>query len=158
MPLGGYVLMTVDPIVARKLIATVVATFSLMLLFGFRYRGSPRPATSIALGSLVGVLLGATSVGAPPVILYLLSGPDPTAVTRANLTVFVTAISVVGIAMLTLAGAVTTSVGLTAAALAVPFLVSTWLGSKMFIRLADRHVIRLSLALMFGSSIASLVI
>src|ERR1035437_7786990 len=96
VPLGGYLLLTLDPNVARKMIAGVVIVFSSMLLSGLRYSGSPRPATSLALGSLVGALVGATSIGAPPVILYLLSGPDPAAVTRANLTVFVTAISVIG--------------------------------------------------------------
>ena len=77
VPLGGYILLTLDPAIARKMIAAVVIIFSTMLLLGLRYSGSPRVVTSLALGSLVGVLLGATSVGAPPVILYLLSGPDP---------------------------------------------------------------------------------
>jgi hypothetical protein len=58
---------------------------------------SPGPA-SVALGGLVGVL-GATSVRVPLVIVYLLSGPDPQVLTRANLTVFVTAISVIGLVM-----------------------------------------------------------
>ena len=94
VPIGGYLLVTLDPLIARKTISAVVAVFSLILLGGLRYSGPHRPATSLLLGSIVGVLLGSTSVGAPPVILYLLSGPDPQAVTRANLTVFVTAISV----------------------------------------------------------------
>jgi uncharacterized protein len=158
VPLGGYVLLTIDPAIARKMIATVVVIFSAMMLFGLRYHGSPRPATSIALGSLVGALLGATSVGAPPVILYLLSGPDPITVTRANLTVFVTAISAIGVAMLVAAGAVTRPVGLSAAALTVPFLACTWIGGKLFARLADYHVRRLALVLMLGVSITSLLI
>ena len=66
VPLGGYFLLTVDPAVARKMISAVVIIFSLMLLLGFRYSGSPRVITSLALGSVVGALLGATSVGAPP--------------------------------------------------------------------------------------------
>jgi len=157
VPLGGYVLLNVDPAIARKMIAIVVVVFSGMMLLGLRYHGSPRPTTSIALGSLVGALLGATSVGAPPVILYLLSGPDPITVTRANLTVFVTAISVIGIVMLAVAGAITKPVGLAAAALTIPFLAFTWLGGKMFARLADHHVRRLALALMLGVSITSLL-
>ena len=148
VPIGGYLLLTLDPGIARRMISGVVVIFSLVLLFGVRYSGSPRPATSIALGSVVGVLLGATSVGAPPVILYLLSGPDPQVVTRANLTVFVTAISVVGLVMLVVAGAATPPVWLLAAMLTVPFLLATWLGGKAFNIMSEVAVRRVALCMM----------
>jgi uncharacterized protein len=157
VPIGGYVLLTVDPGIARKIIAAVAITFSVMLLFGLRYNGSPRPITSVALGALVGALLGATSVGAPPVVLYLMSGPDPISVTRANLTIFVTAISVIGIVMLGVAGAITWPLGLSAAFLTFPFLLATWLGGKLFVRLSDYGVRRFALILMLCVGITSLI-
>lgn len=156
VPLGGYLLLTLDPAIARKLIAAVVIVFSAMLLFGVRYSGKPRAVTSITLGSIVGVLLGATSVGAPPVILYLLSGPDPVAVTRANLTIFVTAISIIGVAMLAAAGAITATLGLSAVSLTVPFLLATWFGGKLFARLSDPGVRRFALVLMLSVGAISL--
>lgn len=155
VPIGGYLLLTLDPAIARKVIAGVVVMFSLMLLLGLRYSGSPRTATSIALGSLVGALLGATSVGAPPVVLYLMSGPDPVAVTRANLTLFVTAISVIGLVMLAAAGVVTVKLWVSALALSVVFLLATWLGGKLFVRLSENSVRRLALVLMLCVSTAS---
>ena len=100
VPIGGYLLVNVDAFIMRKVIAGVVVVFALALFSGLRYLRPPRPATSLALGSIVGVLLGATSVGAPPVILYLLASSDSHTVIRANLTVFVTAISVIGLIML----------------------------------------------------------
>jgi uncharacterized protein len=156
VPLGGYLLLTLDPGIARKIISGVVILFSSMLLSGFRYRGTPRVVTSLALGSVVGALLGATSVGAPPVILYLLSGPDPIAVTRANLTIFVTAISVIGLAMLAVAGAITGALAATAMLLTIPFLLSTWLGGKLFGRLSDTGVRQLAFGLMLCIGIVSL--
>ena len=45
-------------------------------------------------------MLGATSVDGPPIVLYLLSGPDPVATTRANLTLFVTVTTLAGLAAL----------------------------------------------------------
>ena len=158
VPIGGYLLLTLDPGIARKLIAGVVVVFSLMLLLGLRYSGSPRAVTSIALGSLVGALLGATSVGGPPVVLYLLSGPDPAPVTRANLTLFITAISVIGLVMLTAVGAITTALGISALALSVVFLLATWLGGKLFVRLSENSVRRFALVLMLGVSVASLIL
>ncbi|MBI3699786.1 MAG: sulfite exporter TauE/SafE family protein [Afipia sp.] len=158
VPIGGYLLLTLDPAIARKLIAGVVMAFSLMLLLGLRYNGTPRRETSIALGSLVGALLGATSVGAPPVVLYLLSGPDPIAVTRANLTIFVTAISAIGLAMLTVVGAITKPLGISALALSIVFLLATWLGGKLFARLSETYVRRFALMLMLGVSGASFIV
>jgi uncharacterized membrane protein YfcA len=60
VPIGGYLLVNVDAFLMRKVIAGVVVVFALALLSGVRYSGAPRPATSLALGSIVGVLLGAT--------------------------------------------------------------------------------------------------
>ena len=157
VPIGGYLLLTLDPVIARRMISGVVVVFSLVLLSGVRYSGSPRPATSLVLGSVVGVMLGATSVGAPPVILYLLSGPDPHVVTRANLTVFVTAISVAGLVMLVVAGATTPPLWLLAAMLTAPFLVATWLGGKTFNKLSDIAVRRVALCMMLVMGTIGLV-
>jgi uncharacterized membrane protein YfcA len=43
VPIGGYFLLTLDPLVARKVISGVVVIFSLMLLSGLRYSGPHRP-------------------------------------------------------------------------------------------------------------------
>lgn len=157
VPLGGYLLLHLDPVLARKFIASVVIVCNSALLFGIRYSGEPRPSTSLALGSIVGTMLGATSVGAPPVILYLLSGPDPAAITRANLTIFVTMISVIGLVMLSVAGAITVKLAISAALLAIPFLVATWIGGKLFARLNDKNARRIALLLMMGAGIISLI-
>jgi uncharacterized membrane protein YfcA len=90
------------------------------------------------------------------VILYLLSGPDPGAVTRANLTIFVTAISVIGLVMLTVAGAISTPLSISAAALTIPFLLTIWLGGKLFDRLSETGIRRLALVLMLLIGVVSL--
>ena len=158
VPLGGYLLVTLDPLIARKFIAAVVVVFSLALLMGVRYAGQPRLTTSLLLGGVVGVLLGSTSVGAPPVILYLLSGPDSHTVTRANLTVFVTAISVVGLVMLLFAGAITGRLMISALLLCIPYLGATWLGGKLFGRLSEVAMRRLALTFMMVMGVVSLAI
>ena len=63
VPLGGYLLLTVDPAIARKMISAVVIVFSSMLLFGLRYNGSPRIVTSLALGSVVGAFSAQQALG-----------------------------------------------------------------------------------------------
>lgn len=57
-----------------------------------RWTGARHDRLRRGLGAMSGRMLGATSIGAPPVILYLSSGPDPVAITRANLTLDVAVI------------------------------------------------------------------
>src|SRR4051812_23305853 len=83
VPFGGYVLLTADPQTLRRAIAVIVIVFALLMLLGWRYSGPQRTASAVGLGGVAGAMLGATSVGGPPVILYLLAGPDRVETTRA---------------------------------------------------------------------------
>lgn len=148
VPLGTYVLVTADPLVMRRVIAAVVVLFSLMLLLGWRYAGSQRLATSLGLGAVSGTMVGATSMGGPPVILYLLAGPDPIDVTRANLTFFVGGISTAGVMMLALDG-VLGAQGLWLAALLAPgYYLGMVAGTRLFSRFNDTRFRRFTLFFM----------
>ena len=141
----------------RKAIALIVVVFSIVLLCGFRYSGSPRPATSLVLGSVLGLLLGATSVGAPPVILYLLASPSPPAVTRANLTVLVTAVSVIGVSCCSPPArhhAIRDPCGVAGNS----FSRRTWIGGHVFARLNDFGARRVALVLTLVSGLAALAV
>ena len=157
VPVGASLLVTLDPVLMRRLIAGMVVASSLALLAGLRYHGRPRASVSAALGGLAGFLLGATSVGAPPVTLYLLSGPDPMAVTRANMIVFITLTSAIGVAMLVVSGAFTSALMRQALGLAVPFLAAAWIGGRLFARLSDLGVRRMALGLMLVNGMAGLL-
>jgi len=71
-------------------------------------------------------MLGATSIGAPPVILYLLSSPDLVAVTRANLTLYVVVLSAAGLVMLGFTGLLDSPTIRAAAELTIPFVGAVW--------------------------------
>jgi uncharacterized membrane protein YfcA len=131
-PVGAWLLSTLNPLLARQAIAATVLLFSLVLLTGIRYRGKQRLGTSMALGATSGVLVGATSVGAPPVILYLLASSDPPDVTRANLTLFVTIISLAALGALLWRGMLDGPNGLMALMLSPLYLGGVWLGSRLY--------------------------
>jgi uncharacterized protein len=158
VPLGCYLLSTLDAPLMRRLMAGTVVLFSVAMLAGFRYGGRPRPATSIALGGLAGVLLGATSVGAPPVILYLLSGPDSHVVTRANLIFFITTVSAAGLVALWANGLITSQIVVSAVELTIPYLAGTWAGGKLFSRLSDLGFRRVALVLMLVTGAVTFVL
>ena len=149
VPFGGLLLKAADPGLLRRLIAVTVIVFSIALLIGKRFHGPHRLRTSIGLGALSGTMLGATSIGGPPVILYLLSGPDRAAVTRANLTLYIVLVSAAGLVMLGFAGLLDAFALRTAAALTIPFVVGVVAGSKLFARFSDQRFRQLTIVFMF---------
>lgn len=157
VPAGGLLLMLAGPQTLRRLIAGTVVLFSLALLSGRRYAGAQRLGTSVALGALSGTMLGATSIGAPPVILYLLSGPDPAPVTRANLTLYVAVISAAGLVMLALNGLLPAETLGRSALMAVPFAAGIVLGSRLFSRFSDLRFRQLVMLLMLAVALGVLL-
>ncbi len=148
VPLGTFVLVSVEPLVMRRAIAVTVIVFSLLLLAGWRYSGSHRLPVSLGLGAVSGTLVGATSMGGPPVILYLLAGPDRIETTRANLTFFVAAISVAGLAGLWANGVLTWQAAGLGALLAPGYYGGMVLGTHLFPRFNDRRFRQFTLLLM----------
>ena len=147
-PLGTWVLLTTDAAVLRRVIAGTVILFAALLLFGWRYAGPQRTVTGAGLGALSGAMAGATSIGGPPVILYLLAGPDPIETTRANLMFFICAVSVAGLAMLALAGAFDPRALLLAAVLTPGYYIGMVLGARLFSRFNDQRFRQFTLLLM----------
>lgn len=156
VPAGALLLTLASPLTLRRLIAATVILFSLALLSGRQYRGSQRLPTSVGLGALSGTMLGATSIGAPPIILYLLSGPDAVPVTRANLTLYVVVISAAGLVMLGVNGLLTMATLQQAAVLALPFAGGVLAGSRLFARFSDQRFRQVTIGLMFLVSLGVL--
>lgn len=148
VPLGGYVLVTADPQSLRRAIAAIVMVFSLLLLRGWRYSGRQRVATSIGLGALSGAMAGATSIGGPPVILYLLSGPDRVETTRANLTLFVAATSLAAVVALWAVGVLGLGAALTGLVLAPGYCGGLIVGARLFPRFNDTRFRQFTLLLL----------
>ena len=152
IPLGGYVLVHADQDVLRRAIAAIVGVFALLLLKGARYTGAHGLPSSLALGALSGTLLGATGIGGPPVILYLLSGPDPVHVTRANLTLYVALISVAGLTMLATRGLLDATALTSTLFLAPLYLIGVLLGGRLFARFSDKRFRQFTLVLLLAVS------
>ena len=157
VPLGGYVLLAADPQWLRRAIAAIVIVFALLLLRGWRYSGSQRTSTGVALGGMAGAMLGATSIGGPPVILYLLAGPDRIDTTRANLTLFVAGSCLAGCVMLLATGVLDLEAAWTALALAPGYYGGLVAGTRLFARFDDARFRRFTLLLMIAVSSGILI-
>ena len=157
VPIGGYVLATADPQWIRRATALVVIVFALLLLRGWRYAGAHKRSTGVALGGLAGAMLGATSIGGPPVILYLLAGPDRIEVTRANLTLFVFGSCIAGVVLLGIQGVIAPASASTTLWLAPGYYGGLVLGTRLFAHFNDTRFRQFTLLLMIAVSTAILL-
>ncbi|MBM3574020.1 MAG: sulfite exporter TauE/SafE family protein [Alphaproteobacteria bacterium] len=88
MPVGIWILFNVDRVAIQKFVSAAVVIFALVMLTGWRWRGGRALTPTIVVGAVSGAMMATTSVGGPPVILYLLSGDDPARIVRANVIAF----------------------------------------------------------------------
>ena len=154
--LGVAILIATEPQIIRRAMAITVIVFGFVMLRGWRYSGRQRVVTSVGLGALSGGMVGATSIGAPPVILYLLAG-DPIETTRANLTLFVTVISLVSIALLWYRGVFDARAAWTSLWLAPAYYAGLVAGVRLFPRFSDTRFRQLTLSLLIGVSVVILL-
>ena len=152
IPLGGYVLVHADQDLLRRGIAAIVVVFALLLLKGYRYGGARGLPASVSAGAVAGTMIGAAGIGGPPVVLYLLSGPDSIQVTRANLTLYVAFSSIGALAMLAARG-ILDATALTSTLLLAPlYFVGVLMGGRLFARFSDKRFRQFTLVLLLAVS------
>ena len=134
----------------------MVATFSTLILIGWRYDGRRTPGASALVGATSGLLIGVTSIAGPPVILYLLSGPDSARYNRATLTVYFVLVTLATYPMLFVNGLLTLGTLLFAASLVPVLMAGVWLGSRLFTGASETLYRRV--ALVFLLSVAAVAI
>ncbi len=156
-PLGAFILLTADGDLLRRFIGGFVLVFGLLLSSGWRYHGSRPLPLNIAVGTLAGLLKGATGMSGPPVILYLLAGPEEARRHRANLILFFATISVVSVIPPALGGLVgwTTAVKVL---LLLPILtLCVPIGARLFHVVPDRWYRRAALAFLVTTGFVTLL-
>ena len=149
MPAGSWLLVSLDPEVIARMIAVVVLVFSIVLMVGWRYDGEKKLWASLGVGAISGVLIASTSLGNPPVMVYLLSGRDRAAINRANFTGYFAVTLIALIAMMTFAGLIDRHAVVTAATLLPAFMVAAWIGSRLFRKSSESLYRRVALGLLF---------
>ena len=157
IPLGGYILVMADALTLRRAIAAAVIVCALLMLSGWRYSGPHRLGTSVGLGALSGTMTGAIGIGAPPVILYLLSGRDPVATTRANLTFYLIGISLVALVMLWMQNVLDLRSAWAALIFTPGYFCGLFAGTRLFSRFNDTRFRQFTLLLLVTVSIGILL-
>ena len=148
MPVGSWLLVSLDPDLIARGIALVVVAFSVLLMAGWRYEGGKKLWATLSVGALSGVLMASTSLGNPPVMAYLLSSRDAAATNRANFTGYFAVTLVALIALMAAAGLIDGRALLTAAVLLPVFMAGAWIGSRLFRRSSETLYRRVALGLL----------
>ena len=158
LPLGVYVLISLDEDLMRRAVAAIAILLSLLLLSGWRYRGPRGGVAAGVAGTLGGFLNGAVSIGGPPIIFYLLSGPDDAATNRAHFISYATIIQAFALTVFIWNGSVTTDLTLSSFAMAIPYALATWAGIHLFKHASEDLFRRVALGVMLAVSIIVVVI
>lgn len=157
-PIGALILISADGDLLRRFIGGFVLVFGLLLLSPWRYRGSRPLGLNIAVGTVSGLLKGATGMSGPPVILYLLAGLEEAKRHRANLILFFATIAIVSVIPPAMAGLFTTAVFVRLAVLLPLMALFVPIGARLFGVIPPRWYRRFALvALLSVGSLALLV-
>jgi len=141
MPLGLWLVLHADQAVIKQLMAGTVLVFVFVMARGWRFKGRPNVFISLGVGALSGIASASTSMGGPPVILYLLSGPQNARSVRATIIIYFV-FSVIPIVVgLAFAQSIGIETMWRAAILAPAFLLTAWISSK-FVHYANETVFR----------------
>jgi uncharacterized membrane protein YfcA len=155
-PFGAYLLVVLDPIVLRWIIATLVIGLVLVLMSGWRYRGPSSLPITAGVGMIAGVGAGAAQIAGPPVILYWLSRGNSAITLRANLMVFFLFCGVVLIAVYAVQGLFIARPIALAILLGPVYIVGVAVGSLSFRGASDRLYRNVAYAICLLAALLSL--
>ena len=85
MPIGMIFLFYFDPIIIKRVIGVSVISATIILYFGWIYRGPRNPVMGAISGGLCGWLTGFSGIGGPPAVVYILASGDTAAVQRSGI-------------------------------------------------------------------------
>lgn len=157
-PVGAFILLTADQDLLRRFIGGFVLVFGLLLMSGWRYNGSRPLPLNVAVGTLAGLLKGATGMSGPPVILYLLAGPEAAKQHRANLILFFATIAVISVIPPAIGGLMGWMVVAKALVLLPVLLCCVPIGARLFHVIPDRWYRRAALTFLVITGSITLLI
>ncbi|MBE0452201.1 sulfite exporter TauE/SafE family protein [Roseovarius autotrophicus] len=132
VPLGLWLMGVLDPVTIRWIVAAVAAVTLGALVAGWRFSGCVSRPMLLTIGAVAGVIGGLTGLTGPVVILFYLAGQAMVQTVRANTILFLAALDAVIVVNLLLRGAVEGAVFLLALTLAVPYVLMSLIGQRLF--------------------------
>lgn len=144
---GVSLLHIVDPEWMRRGLAiTTLATATLLLVLP-AYQGLRGRGPCVVAGALGGLIMGSTSMGGPPIVLYLVSRPGSSDQKKANVILVVGALELGAIALLVVSGGLNLATCVRFVTLLPVFVAGTFLGERIF---RERLTVRYRQVMLFA--------
>lgn len=154
---GMLALRYLDADFMRRIIAVVTLIAAGTLLVLPRYIGPKGRLASVTTGFVGGAVMGATSMGGPPIVLYLMSRDGTPRQKKANIIAVVGGLEIISLIILTVSNMISSS-ALEFLLLLVPvFLIGVYVGERWIFRRASGiyRPIALCLLMIIGVVMAS---
>ncbi|MDE0539094.1 MAG: sulfite exporter TauE/SafE family protein [Rhodospirillales bacterium] len=157
VPVGTFMLVSLDPEIVKNIIAAIVLFVTAISLRGWTYRGPAGPIPAFLAGGVTALVNGIAAVGGPASVMYLMSLPNRAERHRANITIITTVIGWLVLFCMVVAGAVSQGTVIKIALLILPNAFGVWAGSRMFALLPGRVFRLIVLWMLVAVSVAILV-
>ena len=157
IPVGAWLLVVVDQELIRRSISATVTFFAILMLIGWRYRGSVKPVFSAIAGGLGGFISGAAAAGGPAVIMFLLAGPESAARNRAAIILYFLFAQGVALVVYWFGGLMTAKTLWVALPMLPTLILGTWVGEKCFGKASDQLYRRIALAFLLVIGLSTLL-
>lgn len=156
-PIGVYVLVSVDQEAMRRGIAAAVVLFTIAMMAGWRYRGTPSRVLAMAVGGVGGALSGAASIGGPPVIAFLLASPESAASNRAAIIFYFLFTQVTALALFWVEGVIVVQVLWLTVLMLPGQMIGIWIGDRLFPLAGDETNRMVALGFLLAIGLVSLM-
>jgi uncharacterized protein len=157
MPLGVMLLLVIDPGIMKRGLSLAILIAALVLLSGWRYRGTISRAGWVGVGMLTGLVMGATSLAITSALFLQASGQSASE-SRANFILWVFVGTLILLAMLLIGSGFDAALLPAICVLAPPYIIGCLAGTHLTGRLPDALVRRVVLLLVVVIALVSLAL
>ena len=152
---GVRLLLFIDSSLLRLVIGVMVVILALPMFFEYRREVKNVGMATVVVGLVSGALIGSTTMGGPPVVLFGLNQNWSKEAFRANMIAYLEIISIASVFLLTASGIVTPDVVKVAVISAPAILPGIILGSLLFYRVPLRPLRRLIILFVIATGLLS---
>jgi len=138
LPLGAWFLTYVEPEDMRRIIAVLVISAGIMIASGWRYSKTPSKLLTVTVGLFSGFLSGASNIGGPPVVVFLMAGRNSAIEVRAGIMAYFSFSVLFRIVIYLAFGMVTLAIFWLAVALVLPYMAGIWIGARAFSGVSEK--------------------
>jgi uncharacterized membrane protein YfcA len=157
IPIGIFIITIISAVILKILIGGVVVFFAILLVLKVTPRFSNEKLVSGFAGFLSGVLTSSTSLGGPPVVLFMHTQSWEKNEIHPSLAAYFLFSTLASIIGLSISGMVTTGILLTAASLAPVLVIGVALGMQAFKRVNERYFRMISVAVVIATGILAVL-